>query len=75
MLPARRSGDPANTSSEGKCRVCINNRGWLTRHNWHQLGDPIKQLIDEHAEPDAEREGRLTSDGPVANRVEQEQSR
>jgi hypothetical protein len=33
----------------GKCKVCIDNRGWLSRSNWHQQNDHIKQLIDEQA--------------------------
>lgn len=34
----------------GNCKVCVKNRGWLSRQNWHQLSDPVKKLIDEHAE-------------------------
>jgi hypothetical protein len=33
----------------GTCKVCVGNRGWLSRHNWHQLSDPVKKLIDEMA--------------------------
>lgn len=40
----------------GNCRTCVKNRGWLTRHNWHTLSDPVKKLIDEFAEPDAEKD-------------------
>ncbi|MBP3954959.1 ParB/RepB/Spo0J family partition protein [Gemmata sp. G18] len=31
----------------GKCKVCVANCGWLSRHNWHTLGDSVKKLIDE----------------------------
>ncbi len=42
-------GDDGQHTYEGKCKVCIGNRGWLSRHNWHQLSDSVKQLIDDVA--------------------------
>lgn len=33
----------------GKCKVCVDGRGWLSRHNWHQQPDGVKKLIDELA--------------------------
>jgi uncharacterized ParB-like nuclease family protein len=34
----------------GNCKVCVKNRGWLTRHNYHQLSDAVKALIEEVAQ-------------------------
>lgn len=38
----------------GNCKVCIKNRGWLTKDNWSQLSNAIKAIIDDHAAPGAE---------------------
>lgn len=34
----------------GKCKVCVDNCGWLTRHNYHQLSDGVKALINDMAQ-------------------------
>jgi uncharacterized ParB-like nuclease family protein len=41
--------DRAEHPLGGKCKVCTDNRGWLSRLNWHQQPDGVKKLIDELA--------------------------
>jgi uncharacterized ParB-like nuclease family protein len=45
----------------GKCKVCVDNRGWLSRHNYHLLSDAVKKLIDEVAS-----ESTLADSNPIA---------
>ncbi len=49
----------------GNCKVCVRNRGWISRHNYHQLSDGVKALIEELAnEPKSEP---APSSKPAAN--------
>ncbi len=43
---------------KGKCPVCVDNRGWLTRSNWHQLSQALQTKIDSLAtkKPESESE-------------------
>lgn len=44
-----RLSDDAVHELGGRCQVCVDNRGWLSRHNWHQQSDGVKREIEEKA--------------------------
>ena len=51
----------------GACKACgtVGSRGWLTRHQWETLSDPIKKLIDQYVT------GPVAEDDEPAHTAEQ----